>query len=337
MAEAGGTHWIAWADLDRRDIAGAVAPPSRGCPSRRASTSPGGGHTLAFRMTVHDPFSAVREHVTPRPPPDAAVDRLVYGLCQPVVGARTLLAHRELLRAALVPVGLLAACCAVVAMSGHPSRFVHRFYTTFAVLAPLPSIVFADHYARLAAKARIVLGFGPVEPCIEPLRRNLARAIKQAILVALALAPVSGLLDLVPGVGWLLVQVAAAVWALHWVVVEAFDSARALRPGETLADLDAAALRVRLPWFVRGLYHAADRVPFGGDLVRRFARLCDRLSLPWREEVALVEDHPVLMLGFALSTAAVLAVPILNLAFRPIVIVGASHVLGQLEAGAGHK
>lgn len=287
-------------------------------------------------MPVHDAFSAVRDHVTPRPPPAAAFDRVVYGLCQPVVGARTLLANRELLRAALVPVGVLAAFCAVVAVLGHPSRFVHRFYTTFAVLAPLPSIVFADHYARLAARARVVLGFPPVEPCIEPLRRNIGRAVKQAILIAIALAPISGLLDLVPGVGWLLLQVVAAVWALHWVVVEAFDSARVLRPGETLADLDAAAQRVRLPWFVRGLYHAADRVPFGENLVRKFARLCDRLSLPWREEVALVEDHPALMLGFALSTAAVLALPVLNLAFRPIVIVGASHVLGHLEAaGAG--
>jgi hypothetical protein len=291
-------------------------------------------------MPVHDAFSAVRDHVTPRPPPAATVDRVVYGLCQPVVGARTLLAHRELLHAALMPVGLLAAFCAVVAVLGHPSSFVHRFYTTFAVLAPLPSIVFADHYARLAARARAVLGFGPVEPCIEPLRRNLGRAVKQAILIAIALAPVSGLLRLVPGVGWLLVEAAAAVWALHWVVVEAFDSARVLRPGETLADLDAAAQRVRLPWFVRWLHHAADRMTIGSRLVRRFAHLCDRLSLPWREEVALVEDHPALMLGFALSTAAVLALPVLNLAFRPIVIVGASHVLGQLEAagaGAGHK
>jgi hypothetical protein len=288
-------------------------------------------------MTVHDAFSAARDHVTPRPPPDAVFDRVVYGLCQPVVGARTLLAHRELLRAALVPVGLLAAFCAVVAVLGHPSGFVHRFYTTFAVLAPLPSIVFADHYARLAARARVVLGFGPVEPCIEPLRRNLGRAVKQAILIAIVLAPISGLLRLVPGAGWLLVQVAAAVWALHWVVVEAFDSARVLRPGETLADLDAAAQHVRLPWFVRALHHAADRMTIGSRFVRRFARLCDRLSLPWREEVALVEDHPVLMLGFALSTAAVLALPILNLAFRPIVIVGASHVLGQLEAAAASR
>jgi hypothetical protein len=282
-------------------------------------------------------MDAVRDHVAPRPPPTETVDRVVYGLVQPLVGARTLVAHRDLLRAALVPAALLAAFCAVVAVAGGRGSFVHRFYTTFAVLAPLPTIVLADHYARLAAKARMALGFPRVEPCIEPLRRNLSRAIKQAILVAIALAPVSALLEMVPGVGKVLVQVVAAAWALHWVVVEAFDSARVLRPGETLADLDAAALRVRLPWFVRWLQHAADRLPVGGRLVRRFARLCDRLSLSWREEIALVEDHPALMLGFALSTAAVLAIPVLNLAFRPIVIVGASHVLGQLEAASAAR
>jgi hypothetical protein len=121
------------------------------------------------------------------------------------------------------------------------------------------------------------------------------------------------------------------VWALHWVVVDAFDSARVLKPGETLADVDAAALRIRPPWYVRWLLHAADSVPIGGRLVRRFAGLCDRLSLSWREEIALVEQHPALMVGFALSTAALLAIPVLNLAFRPIVIIGASHILGQLE------
>jgi hypothetical protein len=279
-------------------------------------------------------FSAVREHVAPRPPPAAPFDRVVYGLTQPLLGVRMLATHRHLLEAALIPAGLLAAFCAVIALLGHRGDFLHRFYTAFAVLAPLPSILLASHYARLALQARHALGFSRAEPCIEPLRRNLERAIKQALLIAIALAPISGLLHLVPGIGWLLVQAAAAVWALHWVVVEAFDSARVLRPGETLADLDAAAQRVQQPWYVRWLLHAAERAPIGGRLVGRFARLCDRLSLPWREEIALVEDHPALMIGFALSTAALLAVPILNLAFRPIVIVGASHVLGQLEGVA---
>jgi hypothetical protein len=264
----------------------------------------------------------------------AGFDRVVYGLTQPLLGVRMLATHRQLLRAALVPTALLAAFCAVVALLGDGGNFLHRFYTTFAVLAPLPSIVLASHYARLAVQARHALGFSPAEPCIEPLRRRLRRALNQAILIAVALAPISGLLHLVPGIGWLLVQAAAAVWALHWVVVEAFDSARVLRPGESLADLDAAAQHVRSPWYVRWLFHASERTPVAGRLVRRFARLCDRLSLPWREEIALVEEHPALMVGFALSTAGLLAVPILNLAFRPIVIVGASHILGQLETAS---
>ena len=38
------------------------------------------------------------------------------------------------------------------------------------------------------------------------------------------------------------------------------------------------------------------------------------------------------MAGFALATAALLAVPFLNLLFRPIVLVAATHVLGRLHA-----
>ena len=278
--------------------------------------------------------AAAREPSAPPPPPAAVVGRFVYGLSQPLLGARMLATHRDLLYAALIPAGLLAAFCAIVAALSDGGNFLHRFYTTFAVLAPLPSIVLASHYARLAVQARHDLGFPRAEPCIEPLRRIINRAVKQAILVALAVAPVSALLHMVPGVGWLLVRAAAAAWALHWVVVEAFDSARVLHPGETLATLDAAAQHVPAPWYVRWLFHAADHIPIGGRLVRRFAGLCDRLSLPWREEIALVENHPGLMLGFALSTAALLAIPILNLAFRPIVIIGAIHVLGQLESAA---
>lgn len=286
--------------------------------------------------TANSRFAAVRDHVMPRPPPTASFDRVVYGLTQPLLGARMLATHRPLLEAALVPAALLAAFCAVAALLGHGGGFLHRFYTTFAVLAPLPSIVMAGHYARLAAQARHAFGFSRAVPCIEPLRRILVRAVKQAVLIALALAPITALLHLVPGIGWLLVQIAAAVWALHWVVVEAFDAARVLHPGQTLAELDAAAQRVPPPWFVRGLFHAADRAPIGNGLIRRFARACDRLALPWREEIALVEAHPALMAGFALSTAVALALPILNLAFRPIVIIGACHVLGQLEAAGAH-
>jgi hypothetical protein len=274
----------------------------------------------------------VRDHVVPRPPPAAGFDRVMYGLAQPLVGIRMLATHRSLLDAALVPAGLVAAFCAVVALLGDDGDFLHRFYTTFAVLAPLPSIIFANHYARLAVQARHLLGFSRAAPCIAPLGRRVNRTIKQAILIALALAPITALLQFVPILGWLVVQAVAAVWALHWIVVDAFDSARTLRPGETLADLDAAARRMPPPWYVRSLLHAAERVPIGGSAVRSFAQICDRLSMQWREDIALVEQHRALTVGFALSTGALLAIPILNLAFRPIVIIAASNILGQLEA-----
>ena len=87
------------------------------------------------------------------------------------------------------------------------------------------------------------------------------------------------------------------------------------------------------PWFVRWFRRAGDKIPILGGLLRAFARLCDRLSLPWRGEIALVEAHPAVALGFALSTATLLAVPVLNLLFRPIILVGSAHLLGHLEQG----
>ncbi|HKA86810.1 MAG TPA: hypothetical protein VKE22_04055 [Haliangiales bacterium] len=269
-------------------------------------------------------------------PPAHSGGRFAYGLVQPVVGARVLLGDRALLRAALVPAALLAAVCAAVALAHARSEtageMLRTFYTTFAVLAPVPSVLLAHHYARLAVLARHKLGFSPAEPCLEPLGRMLARAVAQTILIAVAVAPPVAVLRLVPGVGHALVKVVAAGWALHWIVVDAFDSARFLRPGQTLADLDAHAETIRPPWYVRALRGAAARAPLGRRVLAKFADACDRLSKPWREEIALVEDHPSLMLGFALSTAALLALPVVNLLFRPIVLVAAAHVLGQLEA-----
>ncbi|HEX9102861.1 MAG TPA: hypothetical protein VF997_11690, partial [Polyangia bacterium] len=120
------------------------------------------------------------------------------------------------------------------------------------------------------------------------------------------------------------------VWALHWIVVDAFDAARVLQPGQTLADLDALADKERQPWFVR-LLAQGESVPVVGRVLVKFARWCDKLARPWREEIALVEEQPSLMIGFALSTAALVATPVLNLLFRPIVLIGAAHVLGRLE------
>ena len=100
-----------------------------------------------------------------------------------------------------------------------------------------------------------------------------------------------------------------------------------------MADLDKLADQAPRPWFVR-LLEQARPVPVIGRMLARFGRWCDKLARPWREEIAMVEEHPSLMIGFALSTAALVATPVLNLLFRPIVLIGAAHVLGRIEAHA---
>lgn len=277
---------------------------------------------------------AAQSVAAPTAPPDAHADRAVYGLMQPLLGARMLFTDGELMKAALVPAALLAAFCAAIALvdpvSWTVGGVVRRFYQTFAVLAPLPSVLLSRHYARLAALARHKFGFGPVEPCIEPVGRSVSRWIKQTVLVAIGLVPLTFALRMIPIVGHIAVRIVLPVWALHWIVVDAFDSARVLQPGQTLADLDALAEQARRPWFVR-LLAEGEPLPVVGRMLVRFARWLDKLARPWREEIAMVEEHPSLMVGFALSTAALVATPVLNLLFRPIVLIGAAHVLGRLE------
>jgi hypothetical protein len=275
-------------------------------------------------------------YLAPAPPPAPGqhVDRVVYGLMQPLLGARVLFGQRQLLRSALIPVGWLAAIClgwGLLHIDQGVSSAVRHFYRTFAVLAPLPSVLLAGHYARMVVRARGCLGFPPCEPYIESLWRSARRAIAQAILIAVALAPATLLLKMVPLLGTPLVRLAAAVWALHWIVVDAFDATRVKRPGEPPGPPAPEQDAGRAPWFVRGLLTTAARIPLAGRPLRWFAGACDGLARPWREEIALVEDHPLLVLGFALTTAALLATPVLNLFFRPIVLVGAVHVLGNFE------
>jgi uncharacterized protein involved in cysteine biosynthesis len=45
-----------------------------------------------------------------------------------------------------------------------------------------------------------------------------------------------------------------------------------------------------------------------------------------------MEGHRTISAGFAFMTATLLAVPVMNLLFRPIILVASSHLLGHLEA-----
>jgi hypothetical protein len=257
-----------------------------------------------------------------------------YGAVQPLVGLALLARDRRALRLALVPVAGLAVVCLSFGLFT-PTHFLSTFYRSFALLAPLPSVLFAKRYARLAAHAHDRFELGPCHPRLEGLYRSCKKALKQFLLVSLLVSPLLlctvGLLGLMPG-GQKLLSVLGALWALHWIIVEAFDDARVLAPGETLADADAQAARAAPPWFVR-VAGRLQRRPLG-FIVRGLTRWGDRTSVEWREEIAIVEQHPAVAVGFGTATAALLAIPVLNLFFRPIIIVGAVHLLGQLAAAA---
>jgi hypothetical protein len=116
------------------------------------------------------------------------------------------------------------------------------------------------------------------------------------------------------------------LWALHWIVVNALESARALKTGETIEDLDRVDEQAPAPWFVR----AMRQVP----ILRGFASLLDALARPWRSELQHVEKWPATMAGFALMTALLLCTPVLNLFFRPVVIAAACIRLREVSEPA---
>jgi hypothetical protein len=274
-------------------------------------------------------------HVQPPPTHASPAELALYGAAQPILGARILLSDFELLKESLFPAALLAlACAAYASLSGdHHGKWAwaRQFYQAFAALAPLPSVVFANHYARIAAIIRWRLGFGACGPREMPMGMLIGRLIRQTLIVAIGIAPLAGLLDIVPLAGPIVSTALLAAWGLHWVVADAFDDAQVCLPGESLRESIDRDRRAPSPWFVRWMNLAASKVPFGGGLIRRFARLCDKLALDSRGEIEILENNRSVSLGFGLSTAALLAIPGLNLLFRPIILASAAHLVGQIE------
>jgi hypothetical protein len=269
-------------------------------------------------------------------PPADKTEQALYGFAQPILGMRVLLSDPELLKEALYPAGLLAAACALYATFGHEgagwAAWFKTFYKAFAALAPLPSFFFANHYARLAAMIRWRMGFGACGPREMPWRLLAGRMIRQALIVLIGIAPLLGLAKALPAVGDVLSAAVLGLWSLHWVVADAFDDAQVCLPGESVRQSIQRDRNAPEPWFVRWLRRAASHLPgILGSPIRLFARICDKLAMDSRGEIAVMESNRAISAGFGLSTAALLATPVLNLLFRPIIIAGSSHLLGQIE------
>src|SRR3954465_302239 len=140
-----------------------------------------------------------------QPPPVGETEQALYGFAQPILGVRVLLKDPELLKEAVYPAGLLAAACAISAPLGSTAyagaTWFKSFYKAFAALAPLPSFFFANHYARLAAMIRWRMGFGACGPREMPWSMLASRMIRQALIVAIGIAPVIALAHAIPGLG----------------------------------------------------------------------------------------------------------------------------------------
>ncbi len=277
---------------------------------------------------------------TPVPPARAA--RFVYGLRLPLVGLRVILRDRELRSDAILPVACLIAWCAMWAWIGTPPEddrwfsaplfYLARGYAALLALAPIPSFLFARHYARMAARARTVEGMGPRDPFPRSFIGAQRNALRKIVLISVGLAPVLLLARLLPwGLGSAIIATIGAGWTLHWMVVSALDGGRTLGPGET-AKQAAARQEQHMAWFGR-MYQLRGKSSVDDALapLRLFGRLTARLGQKWTGELALIERYPAVTGGFGLGIAVMLFVPGLNFLFRPAVIAASACLRGQIE------
>lgn len=86
------------------------------------------------------------------------------------------------------------------------------------------------------------------------------------------------------------------------------------------------------PWFHRWLDRVRNK-PAAKLLapIRMLAEVVRALGRSWSAEIRIVEREHALCGGFDLGVVALLAIPGLNLFFRPALVIGAAHLRGQLE------
>jgi hypothetical protein len=273
----------------------------------------------------------------PEPPPrsDRDLDNLAWGLAQPILGLRLLLGRGDLFVRAIGPLVLLLLICVIVARQQQAEGFVGAvaaYYSVLVAAAQISPVIFTKNFAKLAADARPHLDVPRHEPYLRSYGQAFVESVVQLVVLGVGVAPLAWLLSKVPLVGSIVAGLVTWVWLAHWIVVEALDSARTLPPGEDAETLEQRHARLDLPWYaapaawhVRGFF-ALVFLPF-----RMWASVLGRLGKRWRGEVQVIETRPWLSAGFGLSAWLVLAIPVLNLLFRPALVIAASHMLGRIE------
>lgn len=336
------------AERGRTDRYGAVASP-------RGGTAP---HAVVGARSAFDPreiWQRLRWYThpgVPLPPAEVPWARFHYGLAQPLLGMRVILRDRAMIGNALAPVIAVFIVCTIVAASvvdemDQDDRleflagldlptwlaFVVVFFATFASFAPVPPMFFARQYARLAARARTHLGHTPHQPYLKRLRQSIAETVVQTLVIAIGIFPLTLAIAIVPVFGAIAAFVLQLSWTTHWMVVEAFDSGRTLAPGD---DVEAVLARERAlrraPWFVR-ITNGITGTPWRQLLtpVRMVNEITETLVRDWNPELRIVERERALAAGFGVGVLILLAIPGINLLFRPALVVAATNLRAQLE------
>jgi hypothetical protein len=264
-------------------------------------------------------------------PARRALGQALWGARQLVEAAR-LVATDPRLRAAALPPTLLtlagsAALAALVAEREGASWFQAAF-AAFVAISSMPPTLLEPLWIRVGLRAREALGAPPGEQ-ERPGERYLAtvwregrKALRQAALVAVGLAPAFLLVEALPLVGHGATLALGGAWAFYWVVIDAFEIPIELLPGK-LGEGEPT-------WFERGLLAGAarSRLLF---VLGWSGWLCGRLARPWRHQCRFTERHPAVALGLGAAAAAFLAVPVAGVFFRAVAITAATAVL----VGAG--
>ncbi len=214
----------------------------------------------------------------------------------------------------------------------HEGSWFQGAFAAFVAISSMPPTLLWPMWLRLGLEARRALGAAPGEeerpgasyPRI--LIHEAVKAARQGLVVAVGLAPVFVLVELLPGVGHGITLALGALWAWYWVLLDALEIPVELAPGR-LGEGEP-------PWFERELRRLGAR--HGALAVLGAAgRLAGGLARPWRHQIAFTERHRWTTAGFGAGAVLFLAIPVLGVFFRAVAILAATGLVVREEARAG--
>ena len=292
----------------------------------------GGGARAGFARALARRISrcAAGERAEARLP----AERVLWGLAQTGRAARLVATDRALLRASLWPTALTflgSAALAALVAHAEDGRFFRAAFASFVAISSMPPTLLWRQWVRVGLEARRAAGAAPGEEERPGERyhrivvRELVKAGRQAAAVAVGIAPVALLVELVPFVGHGVTVALGAAWAWYWVALDALEIPTELVPGRRG--------RGGRTWFERGLATLAGRSRLTAPL-RWAARFSGWLARPWRHEVAFTRRHRWETAGFALAAVAFLAIPVVGVFFRAVAITAATILVCELDPPA---